>query len=473
MSRFSWRESGRRTDGSGWLRASTIGRGGRNWRGPRGSSGSTGSPIHSSWEALSTINLLGEITLEAVVSSIDFKEVAPSIQDSEVVASYNWLDRAKATILVPGGPPVWTPPGTTSTLQPDSGTYFRDPNAARYPRYPTEPAMRAIFAMRPDLDTAIDVVGCGSTMGNLLRFAASKESTFRFNMEIIGDTIFLVRKENSPQEIIDGVYGYGHTFPDSYTTWAPAVKGSVSSQRLVRYKFGGLTCLVRFESDGYLKDKTMDDEDSLYTQLFVQSDHPQSSKTSESNTLLLDFKSASVSEKSPEKDSIDLTIELGGCLIPQQAVFDLKTRSARSAVQIIMDDVYPRLWVSQIPNFIIGYHQSGKFDDVRVIDVRVEVNEWERKNADVLRQFQSTLRKLIRIAKESDCRKFELRRIAQGPLQIWKLRRDSWAALPRDLKVKWSAKEIDEDEDLEDSRSETMNEGMAADDEDPDDYLKF
>ena len=314
-------------------------------------------------------------------------------------------------------------------------------------------------------------------MGNLFRFAGSKESTFRFNMQVIGDTIFLVRKENSPREVIDGVYGYGHTFPEKYTTWAPAVKGSVSSQRLVKYNFSGLTCLVRFESDGYLKDRALGDEESSDKDLFAQPKLLKSPQGPDASTLLSKFGSATVSDKVPDKHSRELTIELGGRLIPQHAVFDLKTRSGRSARSIDMNEVLPRLWVSQIPNFIIGYHQSGKFDDVRITNVRADIKEWEQENADILRRFHGTLQQLISIAKQSDCRKFELRRIGQGPLKIWKLREGSWRALPHDLRMKWSGKETDEGKDSDDSGSGTRNQAGGAadsdDEEDPDDYLKF
>jgi len=55
-------------------------------------------------------------------------------------------------------------------LDEDSGEYFRDPNAARDPHFPVEPAIRAVFASHPDFKVAaIDIVGCGSTIGNLLR----------------------------------------------------------------------------------------------------------------------------------------------------------------------------------------------------------------------------------------------------------------------------------------------------------------
>ncbi|KIW81612.1 hypothetical protein Z517_04638 [Fonsecaea pedrosoi CBS 271.37] len=72
------------------------------------------------------------------------------IIDPSYVASYNWLARVKPTILVSGSPSRWAPP--CSSLKPDRGTYFRDKNASQYAAYSTEPAVRALFTLKPDFD---------------------------------------------------------------------------------------------------------------------------------------------------------------------------------------------------------------------------------------------------------------------------------------------------------------------------------
>src|SRR5437764_7357210 len=104
-------------------------------------------------------------------------------------------------------------------------------------------------------------------MGNLLRFVRKIDKPFRFHVEVVGNTVFFIRREISPTELIPNVRGYGHTFPEAYTTWETDARGSESHQRIVMYTFGGLKCLVRFESDGYLRD-------------LVPSNGPQKSHTS-------------------------------------------------------------------------------------------------------------------------------------------------------------------------------------------------
>ena len=111
-----------------------------------------------------------------------------------------------------------------------------------------------LYHINPDFEAGnADVVGCGSTLGNLLRFAAGADRSFHFKVEYIGKTLFLVRQEQSPTELLQGVRGYGHTFPEAYTTWDFEMRGSASHQRLIQYSFGGLKLIVRSETDGYLK----------------------------------------------------------------------------------------------------------------------------------------------------------------------------------------------------------------------------
>ncbi|KAI9795565.1 MAG: hypothetical protein M1833_006965 [Piccolia ochrophora] len=375
--------------------------------------------------------LLGQITSSDAQSSDQFDDVDPVIKDCQYMASYNWLNTQEAKILVPGAPPVWNPPKERPRLSQDEGEFFRDPNAARFPRFPAEPGIRAVLALHPDFEgDPIDVVGCGSTMGNLLRFAGSKDWSFRFYVEQIGRTVFLVRREKSPTELIEGVWGYGHTFPEAYTTWDATVKGSVSHQRLIKYDFGGMKCLVRSESDGYLKEKVLPGSD---TPMIAPSSTKQPADE-DLSALLQAAQSIAVSEHAANQNA-PLTMEMTGSEVPQNAVFDLKTRSARK--EFDMEEVYPRLWVNQTPNFIIAYHVAGNFKSIQVQDVRANIKDWEKSNKERLRRFGVTLRLLIKAVKESENNKIEIRRIGLGPLQIRKPIEQTWSTLPPDLEERW------------------------------------
>lgn len=109
-------------------------------------------------------------------------------------------------------PPLWDPPLEATKLPQTSGRYFRDQNAARHPEHPMEPAAKATLAQSPGTDTgSFDIFGCTSTLGNLLRFLKKDDKPFRFTVEAVGRTVFFVRRENAPVEIMAGPNGFGPT----------------------------------------------------------------------------------------------------------------------------------------------------------------------------------------------------------------------------------------------------------------------
>jgi len=109
-----------------------------------------------------------------------------------------------------------------------------------------EPAVRAVLDMQPQLElTSIDMFSYRSTLGNLLRCARSQPQPFRFDVDVIGDTVFMVRREESPTQMITDLQGYGHTFPEAYNSWDVDVWNSTSHQRIIAYSFGGIQIFIR------------------------------------------------------------------------------------------------------------------------------------------------------------------------------------------------------------------------------------
>jgi len=153
-------------------------------------------------------------------------------------------------------------------------------------------------------------------------------------------------------------------------------------------------------------------------------------------TLALGLQAASSSN--------DLTIKHAGDTVPQQALFDLKTRALKPKQpgRVSVDDFLHRVWVNQIPNFILAFHTYGKFEkhDIHVVDVRDKVKEWEVQNATMLSKLGGLLHKLIDVAKQDGNSRFEIRRVAKGPLQIWS-EVPHWSALPPALKTLWGVED--------------------------------
>jgi hypothetical protein len=177
-----------------------------------------------------------------------------------------------------------------------------------------DPVQRLWILVRPDFDSvAVDVVGCGNTFGSLLSACRlHDERTFNFGVERAGSTIFLVQ-QTSPGELIENVRGYGHSFPDAYTTWPRDVKGSASHQRLIQYNFGCLRCIIRSESDGYLPDK-------------LSTVHNSSVPETDEKTIDVAINSLTVVH-AVKATSSRLSVQSAGQLVPQEVIFDVKTRS--------------------------------------------------------------------------------------------------------------------------------------------------
>ncbi|KAJ5939589.1 hypothetical protein N7466_002723 [Penicillium verhagenii] len=336
-----------------------------------------------------------------------------------------------------GEPPAWTPLSQPTKLRADSGVYFRDLNAARHPKYPLKPMIQAILQDKPGFCLEdVDIVACGSTLGNLLRFARGKSPSFRMLIEVIGNTVFFSRRENSPKETIQNIKGFGHTFPEAYTTWSKHVPKSESHQRLITFEIANMNCLVRFEADGYLPDLIPEDLKAK-----KNPDHKKSDV--EPDDLLSSIEGAKISaahSDSTEKESSTLIISKGGRYIPQCAIFDLKTRAVYKADIDTLSEEISRLWLRQIPNFVLAYHKFGKFEDIRVKDVSEDIKKWEESEQPGLQRFATLLQMIISFARSAEDGKLEVEH--EEDENVLNLRTPGGtigSVLPEDLAGHWNA----------------------------------
>ncbi|KAK7747350.1 hypothetical protein SLS53_001603 [Cytospora paraplurivora] len=333
-------------------------------------------------------------------------------------------------------PAKWTPLPTARQLKPDSGQYVRDPNAARYPKHPVEPAITAVLAIDHENAQNVDIVACGSTLGNLLRFIRGEDRQFRMLVELVEGTIFFIRRESSP--FIPDVKGYGHSFPEAYTTWEGEVKGSVSHQRVLSYRFGGLGFLLRFEGDGYLWDG-----DEVVR---ADGDHKSATvndfnATQSVEELAAELNRSRVTGAQPTHGD-NLKIIHAGNLVSQDRIFDLKTRSVRRKEADRFEDTFgeqlPRLWVSQIPRFILAYHKHGLFEEISIRDARSDVKSWERNHVDVLSRLAALLHRIVGLVRSRSDGRLELRHETVGTLEVREQPADSGDALSASVRCLWA-----------------------------------
>ncbi|CZR61309.1 uncharacterized protein PAC_11205 [Phialocephala subalpina] len=348
---------------------------------------------------------------------------SPGIKDVKYVGSYNWLNTNAPVILVPGSPPAWTPPAQDVKLNRDRGAVYRDTNAARYASYPMEPAVRAVLAMQSQSELpSVDIFGCGSTIGSLLRCARSESMPFRFDIDVIGNTVFMVRRGESPTEMITDLQGYGQTFPETYTTWDADVRNSCSHQRIISYDFGGMQFLVRSETDGYIRTSTAE---------------PTSSTESGDDVSIDTVLNTMGNDVRQSQEGTTLEVRAQGTPIPQDQIFDIKTRA--SYKQFDMEDILPRLWVNQTPNFLLAYHEFGLFNKPKVTSVQCEVLKWQKDNSSLLARFHALIKRIMDVVRDSDGQQFEISWDGQGPLCITKQIATGRMALPTDLSTLWEA----------------------------------
>ncbi|KAF5652809.1 hypothetical protein F25303_2897 [Fusarium sp. NRRL 25303] len=401
----------------------------RAWRAPAPVTQSPAPPLG---------DVIERITQDSLKSDGDHVK----IENAKVVASYNWISSSSPEIIIPGQPPRWTPLKGPSKLPGDAGEYYRDVNAAAYPKHPLEPAIVSVMKMNPS-PIPVNIVACGSTIGNLLRFArgVDLDRSFRILVEKVGDTVHLIRRENSPREKIEGVRGFGHTFPEAYTTWDSSVKRSTSHQRILSYQFGGLDLMVRFEGDGYTSSSPV-------------------AKTVKGYTFD-DLESLGITE-SLSKGTGQLKVSDGGESVPQSSIFDLKTRSIMAREKDHLGEQLPRLWIAQVTQFLLAYHERGLFRDsnIEIKNVKADITEWQELNQPSLKRLAALLRLIIDKAHGSDDGKLEIVWSNSGSLEIRKQLSDAGDVLSEPVRKQWEAWLGSENKNPEDSERE--EELMAA-----------
>ncbi|KAJ5203269.1 hypothetical protein N7449_005348 [Penicillium cf. viridicatum] len=395
---------------SSWARGRGQGRERGRERGRRRGRGRGGAYRR---QIISPAPPLGEIIVTIRHDEIESPEHQDSdvsrIRNSQYLTSYNWLGGDKSRIIVPGEPPKWTPLSDPRTLLGDNGTYYRDRNAARYPTYPLEPMVQAILIDKPEFPvTDVDIIGCNNTMGHLLRFVRGAGDPFRMLVQVLGKTVFFIRRENSPTETIPGIRGYGHTFPEAYTTWNEKVGESKSHHRVVKYKFADMQCLIRFEPDGFLPDLVTDTEETEEEPVL---DRQEESINAEEGLpsieeITLSDDPSPATEMAPQQ----LEIAMQGRRIPQCAVLDLKTRSRSKRGANVLTEELPRLWLTQTPNFILAHHTDGQFKHIRVRDARDDVKQWEETEQLTLRKFASLLQMIVSFVRSLENGRLEIER---------------------------------------------------------------
>jgi hypothetical protein len=115
-----------------------------------------------------------------------------------------------------------------------------------------------------------------------------------------------------------------------------------------------------------------------------------------------------------------------------------------------MAEIYPRLWVSQVPNFTVAYHRQGTFkeENIQIADVRDEVLNWQGENQESLDQLHLLLNLIIRFTETANVTgQLEIRRPGPDTIEIRERATDGNHVLPSELLHRWTtgAEHVDEE----------------------------
>lgn len=302
----------------------------------------------------------------------------------ELLCTYNWVSSKAPTVYVPGAPPVWTPVKLPTTLVKDSRINFIDQDAFHAPTYPFEPLFEAVSLMNPSVRfNDVDLVANRNSLRKLLNFAMGRaHESFRMDLHVVKNTLFITRREKSACEFIYGhqTSGFGHSFERAFTKSPPELEDSSSHHRAIRYSLGGLNCVVRFEVDTCCEENNNPEAPENGSVDAI-------SRRNSDSSLVDSLAKVSTAESDPKPPKCHYTkIIRRGHVVPSSAMAEVKARSGRAR----LGELLPQLWFGRTPNLLVGTHDNGTFRKVEHTNAEAHFLDWENKN-------QKELRKLTRL----------------------------------------------------------------------------
>ncbi|KAI9448926.1 hypothetical protein F5148DRAFT_987853 [Russula earlei] len=326
-------------------------------------------------EGLDTSNLIETIPQPVRLSAP--KDVP--IENVRYLASYNWVDTEKPTIVVPGSPGVFTGRDVPFTLQPDTGSNFIDQNAGHLSDYPMLPLFTAVDVMygneAPVDWPSVDVITDRNGLRKLLRWlspsAGREVCDFRIDVELIGTkTIVLGRWEgwarNPPS-----MRSFGFGFEAAMTSPYPGCPGS-GHHRAISYDMHDLKMIVRFEVDACSSSTNAGTATATQPEISDMKNY-EKNKPSQSVADLADAlesinlaSAASAPTKTSARSSEPIiNVIRAGTQVPQDALLELTSRSKYYVDQLDWNELYPQLVLSQTPTLHLGIHERGTFTELR------------------------------------------------------------------------------------------------------------
>jgi hypothetical protein len=239
---------------------------------------------------------------------------------------------------------------------------------------------------------------------HLLGFVSGKKSLFRIEMEIVNSTVLFSCWTPNTFTYVNGFRGYGHEFERISTRRPRAVEKSITHHRIIRYVFGNVKIILRYEVDG-----CTGNEYDIRKKLPVFG-----------------------SDTTPT----GCTVIRCGNLIAPSRIIEIKTGPAGKSLDISKN--IEQLWFSQTPILCTGYYdKSGKFTQITKENVLQmgKLQRWEEHHQEQLKKLAVLLRIIVDLAQSATWRKCALVS-SEGSLKIFSLINQN-DGLPIDLQSMW------------------------------------
>lgn len=365
------------------------------------------------------------------ISRLGLDSFAPAeaiISDVKHLASYNWVEASTPTIAVPGSPARWSAPRGPRKVNEDSGLVYIAQNAARHPDSPLEPLFRSLYIEQPSFDiSSIDVVTDRNNIRKLLSFINPDLAThgldpFTIQVDMAAQTAIFCRDETATYEVIGpGQFrGFGHEFEKAYTI--PQVRDSTGHHRIISYRLGGVSFLVRHETDGCVGDSkpVVKDGESIGDDL-----------ANILHSLSLSTETVTTEETSVESK---LTIKREGWVVPRESTLEIKTRVSHKPLKL--SEIAPQVWVSQTPKLVRAHHQRGVFSRPEVEDITAAVKDWEQAHQEDITKLVALINRILRVTRSWGGSSTIQYNVLKDTLVIKKVERKKM--LPEDIYSRWT-----------------------------------
>ncbi|KAH9850142.1 hypothetical protein C2E23DRAFT_326109 [Lenzites betulinus] len=345
----------------------------------------------TSLETLSKPQRVADATLHRVIQPARLK----------YIGSYNWVERATPTIIVPGAPPMWRDRALPFRVAFDSGMRMVDQNGFRIGSDSSLlPLFRAVDVVSEEKGSAasvdwpsVDIVTDRNGLRKLLRWighSAGEEppKEFRIDLQLGGrKTVLMQRWEKRTREVATPPKsGYGHNFEHESTSPARGCEASTGHHRIVQYELDGLKLVVRCEVDACTAQPVP-----------IQRSTTAPRNTAASVDDLADAISGlNVSSTVPSTRSSGvstITVIRAGGEVPQSSIVELKTRSQNYVHQFDWIEQYPQLFLSYTPNLFLAVHNRGTFERIK----KHTLGSAELRSVEQDPQIQRSFRQLIAI----------------------------------------------------------------------------